>query len=449
MSDLTKSPEAVTSPPPLDDDERLELERLRQEVAVLRTARPPRPRRRVRWASVASALLLILGLIGVPLSLLAVWTNTVVSNTDRFVATMSPVIENPTVQSALADRVTTEVFTYINVEQLTNEAIDALARQGLPPQLADRLHDLAGPLADSTRGFVRDQVGKLVASPQFATAFNRALQVAHQQITTVLAGDASAISIENGKAVLDAGVFIDAAKQQLVASGFAGAGKIPEVHPKIPLFPADALVRAQTAYQILNAVAAWLPWVTLALLVAGVYLARHHRRAILAVGIGVVVGMLVVATGLLIGRGIVVGALPQTGAAAGAETYDIVVRFLRDAGRAVLVLGLVIALGAFVTGPTKTAVQIRSGLNHAIGWVRRGGAAAGLRTGPVGPWVHAHLTLLRIAAVFVAVLVFVFLNRPSGWDILWVALGLVVVLGVIQFLDQPAERAEPESAAVP
>ena len=111
-----------------------------------------------------------------------------------------------------------------------------------------------------------------------------------------------------------------------------------------------------------------------------------------------------------------------------------------------LVLGLVIAIGAFVTGPSTTAVQIRSGLNHAIGWLRRGGAAAGLRTGSVGPWVHANRVLLRIVALAVAVLVFVFLDRPSGLDILRVALGLVIVLGIIQFLDQPAEPAEPGSA---
>ena len=53
MPDLINSPDGSTSPIPLADDERLELERLRQEMADLRTARVPRPRRRVRWASVA------------------------------------------------------------------------------------------------------------------------------------------------------------------------------------------------------------------------------------------------------------------------------------------------------------------------------------------------------------------------------------------------------------
>ena len=45
-----------------------ELERLRGEVAALRAAPPPMARRRrsVRWASIGSAVLLVLGLVLVP-----------------------------------------------------------------------------------------------------------------------------------------------------------------------------------------------------------------------------------------------------------------------------------------------------------------------------------------------------------------------------------------------
>jgi hypothetical protein len=91
-------------------DERDELERLRAEVVALRAVPPPpRVRRRVRWASVGSAILLVLGLLLVPVSVLAVWTNNQVSNTERFVATVSPVAADPAVQAALANRITAEV----------------------------------------------------------------------------------------------------------------------------------------------------------------------------------------------------------------------------------------------------------------------------------------------------------------------------------------------------
>lgn len=127
-------------------DERDELERLRAEVVALRTVPPPpRVRRRVRWASVGSAILLVLGLLLVPVSVLAVWTNNQVSNTERFVATVSPVAADPAVQAALANRITAEVMACVDVQQIAGEAVDALAAQGLPPRLADRLRDLTGP----------------------------------------------------------------------------------------------------------------------------------------------------------------------------------------------------------------------------------------------------------------------------------------------------------------
>jgi hypothetical protein len=52
----------------LDDNERLELERLRAEVAALRAqpAGPATARRRVRWASVGAAALLVIGCLLVP-----------------------------------------------------------------------------------------------------------------------------------------------------------------------------------------------------------------------------------------------------------------------------------------------------------------------------------------------------------------------------------------------
>ena len=67
--------------------------------------------------------------------------------------------------------------------------------------------------------------------------------------------------------------------------------------------------------------------------------------------------------------------------------------------------------------------------------VRRSGArpvGRALRSGPVGPWVYAYRGLLRGTAVGLAVLVFVLLDRPSGVDVLFVALGLVLALAVIE-----------------
>jgi len=420
----------------LSADERAELERLRSEVETLRTART---RRRFAWKPVLSAILIVLGCLLAPVALATVWVHNQVADTDRFTTTVDPLIRDPSVQAALTNRVTDTVFTYVDVQGLANEAVDALAAQGVPPRVADRLHDLTGPLANGVRSFVHDRVAQLFASDQFARAWDQAIRIAHEQANAVLSGSSSAIAIQGDKVTLDLAPFIDAAKDSLAQAGLTAVERIPDVHPTIEIADAAGLVKARTWYSTLDKMATWLPWVAIALLALGVYLARRHRRALVATGLGFAASMLVLGAGLLIARAILVNSVPSRSAAPASAAYDIIVRFLRDGLRTLLVVGLVVALGAFLAGPSTTAVRIRRGVVNGLGWLR---GRTGLRSGRVGGWVHTYRGVLRGAAVGLAVLIFVFLDRPSGLTVLMIALLLVIVLAVIQFFDQPV-TAEP------
>jgi hypothetical protein len=105
------------------------------------------------------------------------------------------------------------------------------------------------------------------------------------------------------------------------------------------------------------------------------------------------------------------------------------------------VLALVVAAGAFLTGGSVTAVRTRQSLTGAIAWLRGSAEHAGLRTGPVGTWVSANKRVLQIGAVSLAALALVFWGRPTGKVVLLLALLLLVVLALIEFLSQPPERA--------
>ena len=450
MSEHVEGSGAAVASHELLAEERQELERLRAEVAALQAARPPTAgaRRSVRWASVGSAVLLVLGLLLVPLSVLAIWTNNQVSDTERFVATVSPVVEDPSVQAALGDRITAEVLARVDIQQIVDDTVNALAAQGLPPRVVDRLRDLTGPLAAGARGFVSDKVHEAVASPTFVQAAQRSTEVVHEQLQTVLSGQSSAITIEGGSAVLDLAPFIDAAKQRLVASGFAAAARIPEIHPTVELFPASYLVQAQTAYRVLDAAATWLPWFTLVILVGGVLLARRRSRAVVAIGLGVMGVMVLFAVALLVARGLLVNSVAEQAAAPAAAIFDTVVRFLRTALRTLFLVGLIIALGAFLVGPAQMAVRLRGALSRMIDRLRGGAVRRRLQDGPVGPWVHEYRTALRIGLVLLAALVAIFLDRPSSGEILAIAVTLVVLLGVVEFLNQPRSPGERPLIAV-
>jgi hypothetical protein len=428
---------------PLTADERLELERLRREVGSLRTGRRP-PREKIRWRTVLSIVLIVIGCVLAPVAGVAVWTNNQVSDTDRFVRSLSPLIEDPDVQNRITDRVTATIFQYVDVQGLANEAVAALEAQGLPPDLGNRLQTFTPSLTSAATGFVHDRVAQLVASPAFVSAWNATLTTGHRQMVSVLSGDSKSVVVRGDSVYLDLAPFIDLAKTRLNDAGLTAVNLVPEVHPTVELAKADTLVRAQTAYNTLNPVAGVLPWIVLGLLVVGVYLARDRFRAMVGAGLGLVVSMVVLAAGLLVARSMLVGAVPPGAAPATASGFDIVVTYLRIGLRALIVLGLVLALAGFLAGRSESAVRIRrwsADRLHSI----RGGPAAG---GPVASWVRSHLRGLRIGAVMLAVLAFVFQEQPTGATILVIASLLLVVLAVIEFLGRP-EAPPPIDADVP
>ena len=79
-----------------------------------------------------------------------------------------------------------------------------------------------------------------------------------------------------------------------------------------------------------------------------------------------------------------------------AAAFDIIVRFIETALRTLLVAGLVVAAGAFFTGPSAAAARVRGWFTSGLGSIRRRGDAAGVGTGPTGQWTHSHRAALRI-----------------------------------------------------
>jgi hypothetical protein len=436
-SEVPAVPGAVVSA-----DERAELERLRREVEALRADKRP-PRRTFRWRSLFAVVLIVLGCALAPVAGVAVWTNNQVSDTDRFVRSVGPLLNDPDVQNALTNRLTATVFQYVDVQGIADDAVDALGAQGLPPQLVQRLDTLTPTLNSAVTGFVRDKIAELVASPAFASAWNQAIRSVHRTADAVLSGDSESIVVRGDAVFLDLAPFIDLAKERLSEAGLTAVDAVPEVHPTVELAKADTLVRAQTAYSTMNTVAGVLPWLVLMFFAAGVYLARDRFRALVGVGLGLGLAMVVLAAGLLVARSLLVDAVPAAAAPATASGFDIVVTYLRLGLRALLVLGLVLALAGFLAGRSETAVRIRRWTAerlHAI----RGGRSAG---GPVATWVRRHIKGLRIGAVALAVLTFVFLTQPTGAAILVIAFVLLVVLAVIEFLGGPG--APPPPGTVP
>jgi hypothetical protein len=448
VSDNSTDGKTPAGPGPTED-ELAELERLRAENAELRSHPPSAPskRRRGGWRAPVSAVLIVLGCILAPLSVIGVWTANQVSNTNRYVENISPLIHEPAVQAALTDKISAQINAHLPIQSLTNQAADTLNSKGFP-RVATLLHSFSGSLASAVYGFIHTQVGKIVRSPQVANLWVEVNRRVHAQVVKALSGQGSgAVTTSNGKVVLNLGPFIDVVKMRLAARGLTLVNSIPAINPQFALFSDKYLVKAQSGYRLLNDLKIVLPILTLVLLGAGIYIARGHRRAVIGAGLGFAASMLVLGIALAIARSIYLNSVPSSvlPSDAAAVLYDTLVRFIKDGLRALLVVGLIVAIAAFFTGPSVTAVRTRQGISRGLGWLRAGGERHGMRTGPVGSWTYQHRKALRIGAVALFALIFVFSGTPSVGTAILLAILLLVVLGLIELIGRPPAPGPAEA----
>jgi hypothetical protein len=425
----------------LSEDERAELQRLRAEAAKKKGRRLP------GWRAPLATLLILLGCVLAPVSVLGVWTANQVSDTSRYVSNMAPLISQPPIQDALTDKVTNAITTNLNLPVYVNQASAALNSRGLN-RVSTLLQSFGPSIVSAVSGYIHSVVHSLVTSAAFANAWIQVNRVAHQAVVTVLSGGKGAISTKNGQVVIDLAPFIAIVKQNLSARGFTLVDKLPAIHPTLTLFSSKDLTKAQTLYRLINDLKIVLPILTLLLIAAGVYVARGRRRALIAAGLGFAASMLVLGIGLQIGRSIYLNSVPPSvlPSDAAAAAYDTLIRFIKEGLRAMLVVGLVVTIAAFFTGPSTTAVKTRRAIVSWFAWLRRFGERKGFSTGPAGAWTYSHRTALRISAVALAALIFVFWGQPTPALGIVLAIILLLLLGLIELTGRPPVAAVPEPA---
>ena len=224
-----------------------------------------------------------------------------------------------------------------------------------------------------------------------------------------------------------------------MAHGFKLASSIPPITPTLALFQAKDLGKAQALYRLVKAGRIATPLIALLFIAAGVYVARGRRRALVGAGLGLVASMLVLAIILLIARSVYLSSVPSSvlPSDAAASVFDAFVHFIKVGLRVVLAVGLVVAIGAFFTGPSHTAVQTRSGIKSGMDWIRHYGERRGVSTGPVGEWTYLHRRSLRIGTVALFALIFVFWGEPTALVVILLVVLLLVVLGLIELIGRP------------
>jgi hypothetical protein len=361
------------------------------------TSGVPTPATRRRQKRIFVGLLLTLATIVGLFGIIAVWANRQVLNTDNVTNMSSRILADKQVQTALSAYLVNQLFASVNVQG------------SLQSVLPKPLQPLAGPLASGTRQIANSQAPKLLASSRVQDAFRGAVRAAHLSLLKVLNGGGNTVSTHGGLVTLNLRSLITqlasslglsnqlAAAKSKIPSG-AGATarnaaqsklgiKLPPASGQIVILRSHQLKAAQNIVKALRSLAIVLPLVAFALYAFAVALAKGWRRRALGA-----CGWCLFGTGIFvllfrrIGGNALVNNLVKIDSNRPAvhQIWTIATSLLYDIAIAVLIYGLIIAIAAWLGGPSRPATAIRRAL------------APPLRDEPVWTWATVVVVFLLI-----------------------------------------------------
>jgi hypothetical protein len=375
-----------------------------------------------RGRKVAVALLLVVASILAPLAVISVWTKNTLLDTDQYVDTVGPLARNQAIIDAAARNISDALISSTDVE--------AKIKDALPP----RARFIAGPVADSLETLIERVAVRLLSSDRFQTVWERANRRAHNQVVDVLTGEGTTVTTTNGEVAVNLTPVVDRVKKRLNDLGIDVFDDVSaeRVSPRLVLFQSDELEQVQGLTNLLQKGAIVLPIVTLLLYAAAIALSRSRRRTVLHAGLGLAIGMVVILTAFNVGRTFYLDAVKSANRDAAAAVYDQVLDFLRLSARTGFVIGILIAIGAWLAGPGSLAVRLRA--------LTKGGADRQLATDGFAGWVARSRTGLRIAYVAIGAIVLVAWSHPKPLTVLVIALLVVIAMAVTEVVS----RVEPE-----
>ncbi|MEO7018111.1 MAG: hypothetical protein ABI130_08090 [Leifsonia sp.] len=402
--------------------------------------RPGRHGRGWGWTLLA-VVLIVVGTVLAPLAVVASWAKVQLTETDTFVATYSPLANDPAVQSFVTDKTMEVIAQKIDIPKITSQVVDGIISLGTGPVATRALQSLKAPAAQGITSLVRSTVSDFVRSAAFAQVWKEALRATHTQFTATMRGDPkAAIAIgSDGSVGVQLAPIIQRVKEQLIAKGITFASKIPVVHRTITVAQTSSLPTIQLFYGFAIGAGAWLPWVALVFLAAGVIVARRRALALVWASLALALAMLLTVAAFKIGQLIFVGSVSPSliPAPVAVTIFETLSTAMRDTGVAVLVLAVVVALVAWYSGPFTAPRRLRRFFGSGVVRVRNAAERHGISTAGAGLWLYRLRALLRwvVAAIAAAIVLFV---RPLTIDlIVWTLVGAVVVVALLELLQRP------------
>ncbi|MGW6057604.1 hypothetical protein [Streptomyces sp. NPDC055189] len=458
-----ETPDGDAAGPGRDNATESELERLRAEVDQLRDRAGAERRRRVRLLSarrVVAAVLIALVAVLATTSIVGVWGARTTLNTDRWIATVGPLPEDPDVNAAVSTYLAREIFDQLDVEQRLSDA--------LPP----RASFLAAPVTGAVHDYLRDSISKLIDNERFQELWRATNRRAHARIIEVLEKRNENVKVSGDTVTLNLLPMVNNVLRNLeqelptlfgkkldlpaLSSGELPPGlhqriekalgvSLPENFAQIRLYNRHELGQLQDTVLMAKRAVVGLVIAVPVLLGLALWISPHRRRTLLQLGLWLVVTVTVLSTVLRAVRDQLLDQVPSGVYREGARSAMwTVFETLRERGDQLLWLGVGIAVLAYLVGPGRLPRALR-------GYAAQGARATGHLLAKAGdrvegarvrPWLAQHADVLRVSGVIVAALVALLL---SSWTGLFVVGGLLAAYEIALTLVIRAEGS-PEGS---
>lgn len=412
-------------------------------------AAAPKRRGRQRGRTVASVVLVVVGLILAPVALAGNWAQGQLADTDKFVSTFGPLAEDPAVKAFLIDEVMTVVKEQVDFEQTTSDVFDAVSELGLPPKASAALLALKQPAAMGLESLATTVVTNFVDSQAFEDIWVQTLRLTHQQLVATLTNDPGrAVSISStGELTIQLGPIIDAVKGAMVAQGLGFAEAIPSVDISVVVTKSASLSQLTLFYGLAVSIGQWLPLVALVFLAAGVAVAKRRVVTLFWTGLSLGAVMVLLGIGLRVGQTIAaVSTAEFVPAPAMTAIYDGVTALIASSIVALAVLGFTVMVICWVLGPWRPAPALRAAFGEGTARLRRVGEERGITTGAFGRVVAKQRVLIQVLIGLGAAALIVFVRPLSTGQIIWTAVVAVILLLLVEVLQRPG--AAEDAAAV-
>jgi hypothetical protein len=205
-------------------------------------------------------------------SVVAVWSRNQILNTDSYVKTVAPMIEDSVIQREIVDNITEAVMSIADIEQRLNGV------------LPDSLAVLSETVDESFSVVVRERATDMVRSDEMAVLWREVNRAAHEAVKAVLLDKQSAQADVAG--VVDLTGYVGSLVDSLIADGAVFLGDVSDTRLAldVELFDVQGLKKVQTGVRILDGLATLLPVLARLFAALAIVLGRPVRRSVQYVG---------------------------------------------------------------------------------------------------------------------------------------------------------------------